>query len=222
MTEQKPYRVETTVDGTVDEVWHHLTVPDRVREWFGWDYAGIDGEIRQIFVDEADLDPPRRITFPDGSYLELEADGPRTVIRAVLPGPLDEARWDEIYDGMEEGWRTFFEQLRFLLTTRPAGKRRTIYLTGEIAPAALVKLLPNTGVWHDSRYQRMAVDPDGHLIGLAAQQPLTGAGMSDDQAGGPASVTVTSYGLDDEAFAALRERWSGRWSAVAKNAEVTP
>lgn len=39
---------------------------------------------------------------------------------------------------------------------------------------------------------------------------------------GPTSVTVTSYGLDDEAFAALRERWSGRWSAVAKNAEVTP
>lgn len=85
-----------------------------------------------------------------------------------------------------------------------------------------MELLPESGVWHDSRYQRMAIDPDGHLIGIAALPPLTSADMSDDQAGGPTSVTVTSYGLDDEAFAALRERWSGRWSAVAKNAEVTP
>lgn len=210
-----PDRIETTVDAPVDEVWRELTVPSRIGEWFGWDYDGIDGEIREIFVDQATLDPPRRITFEDGSYLELDGAGPGTVVRAVLPEPVDGAT-EHTYDGMAEGWRTFFEQLRFLVDTRPTGPRRTIYLTGETEGAALLELLPEGPIWHGSRYQRMAVNPDGHLIGVAAQQPL------DSAQPGSASVTVTSYGLDDAAFAALRGRWADRWSALAKNPDVTP
>lgn len=216
MTEPKPYRVETTVAGDRDEVWMDLTVPRRIREWFGWDYAGIDDEIAQIFVDEADLDPPRRINFADGSYVELDEDRPRTVVRAVLPGSFDDARWDQVYDGMEEGWRTFFEQLRFLRATRPTGRRRTIYLTGELTSASLLDLLPPGTVWHDSRYQRMAVTAAGHLIGVAAQQPLNSEEVA------PASLTVTTFGMKNAAFAALRGRWSGRWSEVAKDPEVAP
>jgi hypothetical protein len=216
MTDQpKPFLVEITVDAARDAVWQVMTVPGQIREWFGWDHEGIDEEIRYIFVDHAELDPPGRMLFEDGSYLELAADGPRTILRAVLPGTLSGGSWDDRYDGIEEGWRAFFEQLRFLLEARPQGRRRTVYLAGT-ATAAEALMIAGTGgrLWHTSRHQRMTVDSDGHLIGVAGQMPLAG----DDT--GPTAITVTTYGLDDPAFAAVRDEWAKRWSAVA-DAKVT-
>lgn len=216
MTEQpKPFRVEVTIDAERDTVWQTMTDTEQVRQWFGWDYEGIDGEIRYIFVDHAELDPPSRLRIEDGSYIELVADGPRTVVRAVMPGPLDDARWSDIYDGIEEGWRAFFEQLRFLLETRPQGRRRTVYLTGTTTGAQALELAGANGQhWHSSRYQRMVVDPAGHLIAVGCHEPLAGGGPA------PVSVTVTTYGLDDAEFAAVRDEWARRWSAVP-DAKVT-
>lgn len=217
MTEQKPYRVEVRVPASLDAVWRALTEPDQISQWFGWDYDGLDAEIRFIFVEHSRRQPPDRIVGDEGTQIELEADGGHTVVRAVFPGPLDDAAWDDIYDGMEEGWRTFFEQLRFWLGRRPQGRRRTIYLTGTGRAAdVLAAAGVDTGdPWHQSRYQRMAVDSAGHLVVVAAQQPLTTPDA------GPISITVTTYGLADPAFDAVRAAWARRWQAVARDAEVT-
>src|SRR5687767_10536076 len=130
----KPFRVETTIDAPREAVWRALTTPGVIREWFGWDYEGLEGEIRFIFVDHAEPQPPDRIVLAMGQELQLEADGPRTVVRAVLPGSLEEAGWEDIFDGIEEGWRTFFEQLRFMVA-RHGTRRRTVFLTGTARPA---------------------------------------------------------------------------------------
>jgi uncharacterized protein YndB with AHSA1/START domain len=210
--ESKPFEVEVVVDAPREVVWRSFTSPDLIRQWFGWDYDGLDGEIRLIFVDNADLHPEEhRIALRIGQTIELVPDGERTVVRIVMPGDLSDAKWDDIYDGMEEGWRTFFEQLRFYLERRAdSGKRRTIYLTGEGTGEAAAAALLTGEPWHDSRYQRMSVDTGGLLLGVAAQQPM--------DANGPVSLTVTTYGLDDASFAEAEKQWTDRWSEVTQPA----
>ncbi|WP_455357128.1 SRPBCC family protein [Streptomyces sp. SYSU K217416] len=220
MTEPKPFQVETAIEAPLDTVWQALTEPERIRDWFGWDYAGLDGEIRHIFVDHAKQLPGHRIALGDlgdGQEIQLSADGPRTVVRVVRPGDLSDARWADIYDGIEEGWRTFFEQLRFRLERQPDQGRRTIYLTGTADAAAVRERVQKSGteVWHSSRYQHIVIDAAGHLVAVGAQQPLDTPGT------GPASITVSVYGMDDAAFADLRKHWADRWETLAQHPEVT-
>jgi hypothetical protein len=211
----KPFRVETTLDAPADRVWAALTEPEQVRQWFGWDYPGLDAEIREIFVDDG-VTAGHRMTFTDDSYLELVPDGARTVIRAVLPGSLDDAGWEDLYDGVEEGWRAFFEQLRFLLEERPTGRRRTIYLTGEATNERALGLLGSGDrPWHASRHLRAAVDPDGRLLEVGSTRPLA------DGATGEVSLTISTYGLDDAAFQKVRDEWAARWAAVVAAPKVT-
>jgi uncharacterized protein YndB with AHSA1/START domain len=188
---QKPFTVETTIDAPIETVWRAFTDLAVVREWFGWDYEGIEGEIRFIFVDHARLEPPDRIVIENDQEIRLVPDGHRTVVRVTMAGGLAGAEWDDIYDGMEEGWRAFFEQLRFLLERRPSGARRTVYLTGKGEPPVV-----DGEPWHASRWQRITVDPEGHLVAV---------GWNDV---GETGVTVSTYGLDDAAFTAVQERWA--------------
>jgi hypothetical protein len=216
MTEQrpKPFHVETTVAAPPDRVWAALTEPEQVREWFGYDYSGLDDEIRQIFVDGATPAGQGRLAFGDGSYLEVAAAGGRTVVRAVLPGPLDDAEWADVYDGVEEGWRVFLEQLRYLLETRPAGRRRTVRLIGVATGAQALDAIGFPAERrHASRYAAVAVDGDA-LLAFDAGQPL------DDDTAGPVSVTVSTYGLDDAAFDAVYEGLVKRWAAAVPEPRV--
>ena len=48
MSMDKPYRVEVTVDAPRDEVWRELTEPEQIKHWFGWQYDGLDDEIKWI------------------------------------------------------------------------------------------------------------------------------------------------------------------------------
>src|SRR5688572_7899414 len=112
MTGQNAYEVEVVVAASRDAVWRALTEPAEIRRWFGWDYDGLDEEIRFIFVDHADPVPPDRIRFDDdgtapSTTIELDAEGERTQVRLVASG---DERGDE-FDEIEEGWRTFLEQL---------------------------------------------------------------------------------------------------------------
>ncbi|AGL14743.1 hypothetical protein [Actinoplanes sp. N902-109] len=207
----KSYRVELSLPAGRDEVWDAVTQPPVLRQWFGWDYDELDEEIQHIFVNEATLLSPERMGWADGSYVEVAGDDDGSVIRAVREGSTaDPGR----YDAIEEGWRAFLLQLRFLLTERPEGARRTIYLTGA---AHWPEVLGTLGGAVTRAGDRTAwlVDPDGHLVVLSGREPLT------SRSAGRLEITVSTFGLDDASFGVVCKRWTERWAPLARNAQVT-
>ncbi|MEH0970926.1 SRPBCC domain-containing protein [Micromonospora sp. CPCC 205546] len=207
MPETHTIPVETAVAAPADRIWRALTEPEQVRQWFGWDHEGLADEIRFIFVDHAEPAPPDRIALAAGQELRLVAEGDRTLLRLAVPASHDAAEWDAI----TQGWRAFFEQLRFLLERAPAGPRSTVHLTGTATGAQVLALLDAAGPtqrWHDSSRQRMVVDAEGRLLAVAAGAPLTGGGSS------PVSLTVSAYGLDEAGLDRLRRDWAARWRAA--------
>lgn len=228
MTEQKPFRVEVVVDAPRDVVWRALTEPEQIRRWFGWEYdaeGGLDGEIQFIFVSHATHHPPGRIEIDDdaeGQTIELEADGPRTIVRVIRPGSLAETGWEDLYDDLEQGWRVFFAQLRHALERHPGQERRTVYMTGTADPVAVLDALDREvagELWDEGRFQRsIALDGGGgeSLVSVRSRVPL------DSRERGDLAVTVTGYGLDAPAFEAVHRRWTAWWAPLAEGAEVTP
>ena len=200
MSMDKPFRVEVVVDAPRDAVWRALTEPELIRRWFGWDYDGLEEEIRVIFVEHATLVPPERIELSDDGVIELEDLGERTLIRAIKPGDLDAVEWQDVYGDIEEGWITFFHQLRHRLARHPHSTRRMIVLRG----ATELPILPGEP-WHESRYQRGA-ESDGALVIVFAKP------------GGDAMLLVTTYDLDDSAVAAAEQRWTAWWTGLPARA----
>src|SRR5690242_19339355 len=102
--ELKPYDVEISVAVVRDEAWESVTQPAVLHQWFGWDYDGLTAEIKQIFVDEATLWAPEQMGWADGSYLEVTGGDDTARIRVARDG---EGRGGhEVYDAIEEGWRS--------------------------------------------------------------------------------------------------------------------
>jgi uncharacterized protein YndB with AHSA1/START domain len=221
MSEQRGFRVEVVIHAPRDVVWRALTDPDEPRRWFGWDYEGLGDEIRYIFVDHATQLPPARIEMGGAQTIELVEDGPRTIVRVVQPGPLADAAWDELYEEIVQGWHAFFQQLRHYLERHPGEERRTLYLEGTAsAPTALAavdELAPGQA-WYAGRHQRVTATErygGGLVVVLAAN------GLDSDESG-RVQVTLTTHGLDDARFAAARREWAARWTALARDANVSP
>jgi hypothetical protein len=214
MTDQrrlKPYAVEFDLPAGRDEVWDAVTQPGVLRQWFGWDYDGLDAEIQQIFVDQATLLAPERMGWADGSYLEVVGGDDRAVVRAVREGPVPDD--PDAYDAIEEAWRTFLVQLRFLFERRPEGVRRTIYLTGETTGRQALSLAETD--WQPvGRRVSWTVDADGFLVVVSGRVPLSGPSAARME------VTVSTFGLDDAAFENVREGWTKKWAPIAADATV--
>jgi hypothetical protein len=208
----KPYDVEVSLTAGRDEAWDAVTQPPVLHQWFGWDYAGLDAEIQQIFVTEATLMAPEQMGWADGSYLEVTGDDDRSVVRAVREGP--PTGDPDGYDAIEEGWRAFLIQLRFYVQHRPAGARRTIYLSGETTPRQATSLSDTewTEVGHRIAW---TVDGDGDLVVVSCHIPLT------EKSAAATQITISTYGLDDAEFAARRRDWAKRWAPLADLANVT-
>jgi hypothetical protein len=215
MTDQrglKPYDVDVTVDASRDEAWEAVTQPAVLHQWFGWDYDGLDAEISQIFVDEATLWAPERMGWADGSTLEVTGDDDRAKVRVFREtgGPAEPDRFDAI----EEGWRAFLIQLRHLLGARPAGLRRTLYLTGE-ATGRQALTIAESGWERSGSRVAWTVDDEGALVVVAGHIPL------DRHEAAHMEVTVSTFGLQDAAFESRREEWTKRWAPLAADAEIT-
>ena len=123
-----PVIVEIEIAAPVDTVWRALREPAEIRRWFGWEYEGLDEEIRFIFVQEAKADEATRTSRrrARAATIALEDRGDRTVVRVTRAAPA--GSWDGIYDEVNEGWMTFFQQLRFYLERHPGQERRTLHV----------------------------------------------------------------------------------------------
>jgi hypothetical protein len=186
--------VELTIAAPFSAVWNALRDPDEIRRWHGWEYDGLDDEIATIYLQDVEVDEAAgTIAIADGSRFELEDRGATTVVRVTMPGPAAGASWDEFYDDIREGWTTFVEQLRFGLERHPGEERRTLMLAG--AP----RLAPD----HGGR----EVFGSAHQIGYAVDDYGPGLVVLHAKPDGGGLAVVTTYGLDDEAFAALERRW---------------
>ncbi len=207
------FTVEQELAAGRQDVWRALTDPAELRRWFGWDYPGLEDEIRFIFLEHAVQVPPDRIEMEDGQRIDLADAGAGTVVRATRPGPDGEGA----YDGMREGWRAFFVQLAHLLERAPGQDRRTLYLTGQGSPRAAAAALRALGGEEAaaSRFGLAAVlpadggPPSGVLAVLEARKPLDHDGRA------RMTVTVTAHGVDDAAWDPIGATWSAWWAGVA-------
>jgi hypothetical protein len=190
-----PGHIETFVRAPVEVVRRALTEPDLIRRWFGWDGDGLDPEIGHIFVER---DP--------GIAVEKVPGGTRLSVGRLGDGVA--------FDAVDEGWRMFFEQLRYALERHALAPRRTVHLDGTASPA-LVLAGTQGEPWHESPYQRGVLDDD-ELVIVTSRAALAG--------GAPAhmTVTVTTYGLDAAAFAGAHERWASWWTSLAQDPVVVP
>ncbi len=218
---------EVTIVAPVETVWRALRDPAWIRRWFGWEYDGLEAEIEQIFVAEAEADEAAHtLRWSHGDVFALTPSGGGTLVRVTRAAPAGETRWGDVYDDIGEGWLTFVHQLRLVLELHPDDPRRTVYLSGAADVAEPADVLELTGTPASGRYaatlptgedaegevwfrapHQLALTVDGYGDGLlvVTRRPASADG------GGRASATVIAYGLDDAAFAALRERWTAWW-----------
>jgi uncharacterized protein YndB with AHSA1/START domain len=122
--------VELEIAAPADTVWRALRDPAEIRRWFGWDYEGLEEEIRFIFLEAAKADDDARVLDggPEG-VIALEDRGRETVVRVTRAAPA--GSWDGVYDEVNEGWLTFFQQLRFYLERHPGKERRTLHVPAD-------------------------------------------------------------------------------------------
>jgi len=115
--------------------------------------------------------------------------------------------------------QSLFEQMQETLERHSADRRRTIFLDGKAAAAAvcgaLQERLPGTP-WYQDRFQRgMVTDEQGDsLVVLATRETLD----SDRQ--GAVHITLTTHGLDDDAFATARQDWWSWWSSRVESPQL--
>jgi hypothetical protein len=236
VTESEVVVVEVVIAAPAAEVWRALRDPGEVRRWFGWQYDGLAEEIDAIFVSKAKASEDDLMIEPEGGdRIRLEDRGRATVVRVTRPAPAAGETWDAIYGEIDAGWLTFVQQLRLALERHRGQDRRTLRLTGrpragDTAPTARALGLQDAAArGAGERYE--AVTAVGErlsgevwftsdaLTGLTVDAYGDGLLVLADESGqtspphGRATALLTAYGLDDAAFAALRDRWTGWWEA---------
>lgn len=227
-----PLRLRVVVAAPVQRVWSWLTEPELIDRWFGWEHDSLDDEIEMIFVDGVSRSPSRRRFETNGGGLFLLRETTAgTVIE--LRRPAADADPAAPFDAVDEGWTTFVQQLRLGVERHPDQPRRALELGGKLpsaeAPrtwealglggaaglevgAAYVARTPFgeelTGeVWFRSAHQLgLTVDAWGDGLLVAVQRPADEA-----RPHGGVQLVLSSYGLDELAFADWFERWT-RWT----------
>jgi hypothetical protein len=172
-----PVIVEVTIAAPVADVWRALRDPDQIRRWHGWDYEGIEDEIREIYGSGAKASENDLTLDTGAGRFELEplADG-TTRVRVTRAAPAGKDDWHGIYDEINEGWLSFAQQLRFYLERHRDEERRTLHVEHQVP-------LPDGERWFSSEHQTGVLLGDFGLLTVAHGRTL-----------------VSTYGLDDEAF----------------------
>ncbi|WP_440088777.1 SRPBCC family protein [Streptosporangium sp. LJ11] len=229
MTDE-PFSLEVTIAAPVDDVWSALRDPELIRRWHGWHFDGLDKEIEVIYHQNVvESAAEHRLEVQGGDLFELaDLDG-RTRLRMTRAPRGGDPEWDAYYDDITEGWITFVHQLAFALERHPGADRRTVFLSGAaaspvleatglaavagLAPASPYELEGPTGEtlrgqvrFRSANQVGLTVDGWGDGLLVAAETPPSPANP-----GGAAMMVLTTYGLDDAAFADLESRWTAWW-----------
>lgn len=225
--------VELPITARADEVWDALRDPAKILRWFGWDADTLRDEVEFIFIEHAQADNAARVLRFEGmgDRFEVEGRGQQSILRVVRPAPSADTDWDAAFDDMTQGWIAFAQQLKFAIEHHGLAARRTLYLSGSPAPgdplgaeALALHDLPLVGqrfnepvgpeedglsghVWHKGAYQfGVTVDQWGNGLLIVMDRP-----PNDRWPTGGVQATLTTYGLDDDAFAELETRWRDWW-----------
>jgi hypothetical protein len=224
----EPIRV--TVPAPIADVWPALRDPALIRRWHGWEIdegGGLDSEIEFIFLKNGIADEEAHTLHVGGHLFTLQDHGSQTVVEVTRTTPPadDSMDWDAFYDDIDEGWRSFVEQLRFAVTHQWGRDRRTLHLDGESIADPPVPVADALGlrdaaalqpgeryaddvagehlsgeVWFRSQHQLgLMVDAWGPGLLLLAEAPNSGRRN--------ASATLTMYD-DDERDAQWRDAWA--------------
>jgi len=220
---------EVVVPAPAAAVWRALREPALIREWFGWQADSLAEEIEFIFVTHAAADEAAGVIDFEGvpDRYEIEARDGGAAVRVVRRLPADAEL--PAFDGMVEGWISFTWQLAFALARHDLAPRRTLFFSGppradrlgrellglDAAPAAGEPWSGPLGpepqvageVWFTARHQTgMTVEAFGDGLLIVVDQP-----PSEKNPRGFTMLTLTTYGLDDAALAALQTRWQAWW-----------
>lgn len=228
--------IDLTVQATVDDVWAALTDPVAVRQWFGWEYEGLDDEIRLIFAEQATADGgAHTLAWPDGDSIVLtERDGGTGVqVRRPPHGPT----FDGVHDPVDEGWITFLHQLRFALERHRGQERRTVMSPAVDLGSDDDPLLARLGlrglgdeaagepysverpdgsrfagqIWFQTDLQiGLTVADEGDALLVVARTPPGSAPPR-----GSAMFLLNLYGYDDAQVADAERRWTAWWAGDA-------
>ena len=133
------------VPGTPEEVWETIATGPGIASWFipmqieerlGGEVLMDFGEFGKDTATVTAWDPPRRVVFQSGGerplayeWLVEGCDGGTCVVRLVNSGFRADDEFDADFDGMSEGWKIFFANLRLHLTHFRGQRARPIIPT---------------------------------------------------------------------------------------------
>lgn len=244
-------RIEAAVEvpGDPETVWRAIATGPGITSWFvptelaehsGGEVVADFGELGRDEGRVVAWEPPRRLVTESRSgertlafeWLVEARSGHACVVRLVSSGFGAGAEWDDLYDGMREGWQLFLENLRLHLT-HFAGRRARAIIPMAITPG------PNAAAWGATcralgvsptltagarlATSGPAVPPLAGVVTLARpsayvvllDRPLAGTALVAAEGDDPASVSVWQYLYGGgDVLDGITERWR-TWMAAA-------
>lgn len=241
MSSERMPLIEVALPVPVETAWSYLRDPELIGRWFGWDYDGLDAEIRAIFLECPTVDSSVsaggavhalewNYDAETGDRFELlPARGDACRLRVYRWTAADGAAWDDI----AEGWITFVQQLRFTLARHPDAERKTLFLAAPARAATTLPLAQALGLEGvaaapaGAPYEA-ATAPGDILTGTVwfrtpHQLGLTVDGLHDglliltekpaavDPPFGSAMIILSAHGAGVDGLASLAPRWEAWW-----------
>lgn len=216
-SENSTPQLSLTIEAPMSTVWSALRKKEKLAQWFGWNYEGLDAEINDIYFtnvrEERETDTTQRsLTVNGGDTFILISQGDNTELQLVRP-PLNGTAEDTYYDTITEGWISFVEQLRFMLECKPNDMRRTIVTHKKLEKEAVLKQLGISEIREGQTFEGTleGVELSGQVRFATPQQiglliSSWGPGLLIIQFSENMQL-LTLYGIDDETFRNLKEKW---------------
>jgi hypothetical protein len=229
MSDDARPRIEVAIAASVDAVWDALRSKDRIRQWMGWDYDGLDGEIDLIFFTGTVEDAAARtLTLHGGDEFKLAPHGERTGVTLIRAARGTNPDLDAYYDDITDGWITFVHQLKFAVERHSGAVRRTLsFLSGNDDAVHLVDALDLADIAAGTPFRIRLLGEDvagdlwfrsGHHLGITVDAwgdgllVVSSANPTAGKPQGSAMAILSTYDLDDAHLADLEARWRRWWT----------